>query len=255
MKKATPLACIRRGAGVPLALVHGYLGGAAQWDAQLDALSQQFDVIALELAGYGGSGERDGQDSIAGFAQQILTDLTEKSVPRFHLLGHSMVGMIVQQMAAIAPERIMRLTLYGTGPLGVMPDRFETIDTSRARLRADGVPRHSAAHRRHLVRPREQGGRLSLCAQLGETVSEQTALGGLSAMETWDGRAALPDITQKTLVIWGDCDKSYGWAQPEALWRGIKNSSLCVLPGYAHALHLEAPVIFNQIIERFLTAS
>ncbi|WP_312020282.1 hypothetical protein [Yoonia sp.] len=38
--------------GMPLVLVHGYLGRAAQWDAQLDALSQQSDVIALELAGY-----------------------------------------------------------------------------------------------------------------------------------------------------------------------------------------------------------
>ena len=254
MTKATPLACIRRGAGVPLVLVHGYLGGAAQWDAQLDALSQQFDVIALELAGYGGCGARDGQDSIAGFAQQILADLTEKGVPRFHLLGHSMGGMIVQQMAAISPERIMRLTLYGTGPLGVMPDRFETIDTSRARLRADGVPDTA---RRIAATWFAQGNKAAgypLCAQLGETVSEQTALRGLSAMETWDGRAALPDITQKTLVIWGDCDRSYGWAQPEALWRGIPNSSLCVLPGYAHALHLEAPDLFNQIIERFLTA-
>lgn len=83
---------------------------------------------------------------------------------------------------------------------------------------------------------------------------EETALAGLTAMETWDGRAALPAITQKTLVIWGDRDQSYRWPQPQALWQGVKNSSLCVLPGCAHAMHLEQPEIFNQIIARFLTA-
>ena len=134
-----------------------------------------------------------------------------------------------------------------------MPDRFETINQSRARIRAGGV---SVAARRIAATWFVQGEAAAgypLCVKLGETVSEQTALAGLTAMETWDGRAALPDIAQKTLVFWGDRERSYLWPQPEALWNGIADSSLCVLPGCAHAMHLEEPDLFNQIVVRFLS--
>ncbi|MBS9717548.1 alpha/beta fold hydrolase [Pseudohalocynthiibacter aestuariivivens] len=252
MTKTAPLASIRREARAPLVLVHGYLGGAAQWEAQLDALSPYLDVITPELTGYGSSWARDGQDSIAGFAQQVLADLTEQDIGRFHLLGHSMGGMIVQQMVSMAPERVDRLICYGTGPRGILPDRFETIEVSRARVRAEGVPDTAQRIAATWFAQGDQAAGYPMCVQLGEKVSEQTALGGLTAMENWDGRAALAHITQKTLVIWGDRDRSYGWAQPQALWRGIPDSSLCVLPSCAHAAHLEEPALFNQIVARFL---
>lgn len=164
-----------------------------------------------------------------------------------------MGGMIVQQMAAMAPKRIDRLICYGTGPRGIMPDRFETIAASRARVRAEGVSDTARRIAATWFAQGDQAAGYPLCVKLGEKVSEQTALGGLSAMEAWDGRAALPHITQKALVIWGDRDRSYGWAQIEALWRGIADSSLCVLPGCAHAVHLEEPALFNQIVARFLS--
>ena len=236
----------------PLVLVHGYLGGAAQWEVQRDALDQQFEVITPELAGYGNRFAEVGQSSIAGFAEQVLADLTAQGITRFHLLGHSMGGMVVQQMAAMTPERIDRLICYGTGPRGAMPDRFEPIVTSRVRLCSEGVPETAKRIAATWFTQGDRATHYPLCVKIGAMVSEQTALGGLTAMETWDGRAALPGISQRTLVLWGDCDRSYAWAQPEALWQGIPDSNLCVLPGCAHAAHLEAPELFNQIIARFL---
>ncbi len=43
----------RVGAGVPLVLVHGYLGGSSQWDAQVLLLKEHFEIVTLDLAGYG----------------------------------------------------------------------------------------------------------------------------------------------------------------------------------------------------------
>jgi pimeloyl-ACP methyl ester carboxylesterase len=249
------LAHLRRGSGYPLVLIHGFLGGAAQWQAQIAALGAKFDVIAPNLSGYGDSHADDGPDSIAGFAQQVLGFLSEQGIHRFHLLGHSMGGMIVQQMAAMAPERIDRLVCYGTGPRGIMPDRFETIDQSRARIRAEGVPAVARSIAATWFMQGEAAAGYPTCVTLGEKVSQQTALAGLTAMESWDGRAALPDIAQKTLVLWGDHDRSYRWPQPEALWHAIADSSLCVLPGCAHAMHLEEPALFNQIVARFLSGA
>lgn len=246
------LTYLRRGEGFPLVLLHGYLGGAALWTDQLASFSEKFDVIVPELSGYGGSYAQPSLDSIEGYADQVLTFLRHIGVSRFHLVGHSMGGMIAQQMAAMAPDRIDRLICYGTGPCGVMPDRFETIDASRGRVRSDGA---NATAQRIAATWFTQGERATgfpICVTLGEKVSTNTALAGLTAMETWDGRRLLGHITQPTLVIWGDCDRSYGWSQPEALWRGIKGSNLGVLPGCGHNAHMEQPDIFNAIVERFL---
>lgn len=247
--------CLRSGSGAPLVLVHGYLGGAAQWDAQIQALSPHFDVIAPELDGYGSRWAHDAEDSIEGFARQIMTHLHGLGITRFHLLGHSMGGMIVQQMTAMAPDRIDRLICYGTGPRGLMPDRFETIAASRNRIENDGVQRTAERIAATWFVEGAKAAGYPLCVQLGNMVRPKTAQDGLTAMAGWDGRNALPEVAQKTLVIWGDRDRSYTWAQPLALWGGIADSELCVLPNCAHAAHLEVPALFNQVIARFLGAA
>ncbi len=247
------LAFERKGQGHALVLVHGYLGGSAMWRRQLDTLSPEFDVIAPELSGYGSSFAERAESSIKGYAQQILDVLDHLGIHRFHLLGHSMGGMIVQQLTAMAPERITKLICYGTGPQGVLPDRFETIEQSRSRLNSEGVAPTARRIAATWFAAGENARDYADCAALGERVTTESALAGLTAMETWDGRAALNTMTQPTLIIWGDKDRSYGWQQPEALWRGIPNSSLAVMPGCGHNAHLENPALFNAIIRDFLT--
>ncbi|NJN36945.1 MAG: hypothetical protein HC794_07665 [Nitrospiraceae bacterium] len=72
------------------------------------------------------------------------------------------------------------------------------------------------------------------------------------AMEGWDGRERLSAIEQATLVVWGEHDRSYGWTQVEALWRGIPAASLAVLPACSHALHLERAALFQAVVLEFL---
>ncbi|WP_306116749.1 MULTISPECIES: alpha/beta fold hydrolase [unclassified Roseovarius] len=247
------MAYLRRGQGHPLVLVHGYLGGAAMWQGQIDALCDGFDVIVPELPGYGGSHGEQALDTITGYAGQVLALLDDLGISRFHLLGHSMGGMIVQQMTAMAPDRVTKLICYGTGPQGVLPNRFETIDQSRARLQTQGVGATARRIAATWFTSEENAPGFEDCAALGENVSVESALAGLNAMETWDGRAALATIKQPTLVIWGDKDRSYGWQQPEALWTGIAGSNLAVMPGCGHNAHLEKPRLFNTIIRDFVT--
>jgi pimeloyl-ACP methyl ester carboxylesterase len=73
-------------------------------------------------------------------------------------------------------------------------------------------------------------------------------------MESWDGRDKLASIQQQTLIIWGEVDRSYGWSQIEALWRGIPGASLAVLPACSHALHLERTALFQILLLEFLLA-
>jgi pimeloyl-ACP methyl ester carboxylesterase len=240
------------GVGTPLVLVHGYLGGSSQWDTQLPLLSQHFEVIALDLAGYGRANHLAAPTVLADHARNVLATLDHLGVERFHLLGHSMGGMVVQEITKQAPHRVNKLVLYATGPLGLIPGRFETMARSRERLRDDGVQRTARRICATWLLEYEASPAFEGLAAIATQASEQAASAGLSAMESWDGREHLGQIGQATLIVWGENDRTYGWSQIEMLWRGIPRASLAVLPACAHALHLERGALFCTLLIEFL---
>ena len=144
------------------------------------------------------------------------------------------------------------MILYGTGPLGAMPDRFELLETSRTRIRSEGLARTSRRIGATWFRAGEQAPGFAIVARLGATASEAAALASLDAMRDWDGRAALSRLTMPSLVLWGDGDRSYRWPQVHALWQGLPDATLAVIPGTAHAVHLEKPGLFQAVLEDFL---
>jgi pimeloyl-ACP methyl ester carboxylesterase len=243
----------RAGAGPVLLLVHGYLGGAAQWEQEFERLSDRFDVIAPDLPGFGDAAAAPCIDRIEGFAAHLACLMDELRIDRFHLLGHSMGGMIAQEFAARFSQRIDKLILYGTGPLGMMPDRFETLDMSRRRLAEDGVARTIRRIGSTWFRHGDSAKGFQIVAAVGAKASQRSAQAGLDAMSHWDGRAALSRLVMPSLVIWGDGDQSYRWSQVEALWKGLPNSQLAVIPGTAHAAHLEKSGLFQALLLDFLT--
>lgn len=242
----------RVGAGTPLVLVHGYLGGSSQWDAQLPLLSKHFEVVTLDLAGYGMANHLTAPIDLADHARNVLATLDHMGIERFHLLGHSMGGMVVQEIMRLAPHRVNKLVLYATGPLGIIPGRFETMARSRERLKEDGVQRTARRICATWLLDREASPAFEALAALATQSSEQAASAGLSAMESWDGREHLSRIEQATLIIWGESDRTYGWSQIEMLWRSIPRASLAVLPACAHAVHLERNALFCTLLVEFL---
>jgi 2-hydroxy-6-oxonona-2,4-dienedioate hydrolase len=242
------------GAGQTLVLVHGYLGGSSQWNAQVQTLGQHFDVIAVDLAGYGDAHAMLAPSDIASHAKAVLATLDQLGVDRFHLLGHSMGGMVAQEIVSMAPARVRKLVLYATGPQGSIPGRFETMARSRERLAEDGVERTARRICAMWLLDKEASPAFESLAVLAAQASEQAARAGLIAMEGWDGRDRLRAIQQPTLVVWGERDRSYGWAQIEQLWRTIPNASLAVLPACCHALHLERPEMFHMLLLDFLSS-
>ena len=151
-------------------------------------------------------------------------------------------------------RRVARLVLVATGPLGSIPGRFETMARSRERLAQDGVERTARRICATWLLAREASPAYEPLAALAASASAQAAEAGLWAMEAWDGRDRLATISQPTLVVWGEHDRSYGWPQVESLWRGIPGASLAVLPACAHALHLERAALFHTLVREFLLA-
>ncbi|MGZ2256411.1 alpha/beta fold hydrolase [Roseobacter sp. A03A-229] len=236
----------------PLVLVHGFMGGSAQWGGQVEALSDTYDVIALDLPGFGKNAHLPVIRSIGGFADWVMATLDSMGVNRFHLLGHSMGGMIVQEIAGRSPARIEKLVLYATGAMGVLPGRFETIAESKTRARADGARTTARRIAATWFCDGEAASGYDACAAIAEQTTVDAILAGLDAMQAWSNETALPDLEIDTLVIWGDCDRTYQWEQTELLWKSIPKANLAVVPACAHAIHLEQPEAFNLLLRTYL---
>lgn len=238
---------------LPFVLVHGFLGGSGQWDTLIPRLAGASRVVTVDLPGFYAAADQEAPDTIEGFARHVIAKLDRQSIDRFILMGHSMGGMIVQTIARLLPERVGRLILYGTGPLGAMPDRFEPISVSLERLHKEGF---DASVRRIVgvwFRDGAADPGFEPLVRIGLTSSPAAAAAALVAMSRWDGRPALPELTMPTLIVWGDEDRSYRWPQVAQLWEEIPNASLAVIPGACHAAHLEKPILFEAIVNDFLT--
>jgi len=144
------------------------------------------------------------------------------------------------------------LILYGTGVTGILPGRFETIETSKARAKTDGA--HATARRISATwfLDRADAAEYPRCAEIAEKSSMQAILAGLDAMQEWSGLAFLTSTRSPTLIIWGDRDRTYAWQQTEQLWKSIPNAGLAAVPDCAHAVHLEKPDLFNRLVGDFL---
>jgi len=240
------------GNGTPLVLVHGFLGSSDMWRPQIKFFKDNFRVIAPALPGFGNSNTINSCNSIECMAKAILDLLEKKEIKNFNLLGHSMGGMIVQEMAKIAGEKILKLICYGTGPRGNMPGRFETIDQSREKLKINGLK--DTAHRiaKTWFIEGEKAKLFYLCEEAGKQTSIEAADNGLVAMKNWSGIENLQNIKNETLIVWGDQDKAYNFNQVETLNRNIPNSDLKVIKGCSHNVHLEKSEEFNTVVEKFL---
>jgi pimeloyl-ACP methyl ester carboxylesterase len=240
------------GNGTPLVLVHGFLGSSEMWIPQIKFFKDNFRVIAPALPGFGNSNVMNSCDSIECMARSILNFLEKKEIKNFNLLGHSMGGMIVQEMAKIAGEKILKLICYGTGPRGNIPGRFETIDESRKKLKINGLKDTAFRIAKTWFLEEEKAKYFYLCEQAGKQTSIEAADNGLVAMKNWDGVKNLKNIKNKTLIIWGDKDKAYNYNQVETLNKNIPNSELKIVEGCSHNVHFEKPDEFNIIVKKFL---
>jgi 2-hydroxy-6-oxonona-2,4-dienedioate hydrolase len=242
----------RYGKGPHLIMQHGFLGGSGYWLPQFPAFGKAFDIVAPDLPGFAGSGAEPAQDSIENMAGAVISLFDALDIDRFHLLGHSMGGMVAQQIALDHSHRVQKLILYGTASLGDLPKRFETLEESRARVQREGI--EACAQR--IVPTWFVEGKdspyFNLCYEAGRGVTAAAADKALAAVGKWNVSARLSELQMPTLVICGDRDRSISLDQAVALSQGIKSSRLCIAPGCAHNVHLELPDFFAQSVREFL---
>jgi pimeloyl-ACP methyl ester carboxylesterase len=204
------------------------------------------------LPGFGESSSAQSLDSINKMAQFVIDILDERKIQKFNLLGHSMGGMIVQEITKIIGDRVNKLICFATGSIGEIPGRFETIDETRNKLEKDGIDiSFSRVPKKWFVKG-DQDKNYYLCKNAVKGVSLEAADNALIAMKNWSGFDSLKTIENETLIIWGDKDTSYNFDQVDTLNKNIKDSRLEIFENCSHNVHLEKPNEFNILVEKFI---
>ena len=245
---------LRLGTGRPVLLVHGFLGGSRQWQPLFDELAPVHDLIALDLPGFAGSNGFPVCRSIEEFSAKAIELMDYLGIRAFALVGHSMGGMVAQQIALDHASRVEKLVLYGTASSGALPGRFETFAESIRRMEQEGIGKLAEripatwfmAGAGHPAYP--------LCSEIGKSATQEAAVAALRAVERWDVRRRLAELQMPVLVITGDRDRSTPAAEAFALWQALPRGQLCIAPRCAHAVHLEKPRLFNSVVADFLAA-
>ena len=240
------------GKGFPLVLVHGFLGSSIMWKLQIEYLKKNYRVVAPDLPGFGKSNKAKSHNSIQSIANLLMDCLEEKKIDKFYLLGHSMGGMIVQEMAKEYGNKIVKLICYSTGPRGEMPGRFESVDQSRENLKKKGLEITVKNIAKTWFVRKENAKYFDICIEAGKQTSTKAADDALIAFKNWNGVDTLKNIKNETLIVWGDQDKSYNLEQIKILEKSIKKSKLVIFKNCAHNVHLEQPDQFNNAIKNFL---
>lgn len=121
------------GDATPLVLIHGWTANRHRWDHQIEHFKAGRRVIRLDLRGHGESDKPVQRYSIDGLAADVRRLLDDRGVDRFVAVGHSMGGMIAQQLALTQPQRVERLVLVDSlGRMVYSRSRGLVISASKA---------------------------------------------------------------------------------------------------------------------------
>ncbi len=148
------LHCVRRGSGDALVLIHGLGSQWRIWEPVLDLLAAAYDVVAVDLPGFGQSPPlpADITPTPAALASAVTDHLEAIGVKRPHVVGNSLGGWVALEVAKAGQAR----SVTAFSPAGLWRDRnplTSQLTVSAARLSSKlAVPLAPVFTRSRLVR-------------------------------------------------------------------------------------------------------
>jgi 3-oxoadipate enol-lactonase len=239
----------------PLVFLHGIGGAARAWRRQLDAFGDRYRAIAWDMPGYGGSAPLQ-EVSIPALAGALKDFLLEIDAIKPILIGHSIGGMIVQQLLMHDPIIAEYIVLAQTSPAFGRPDGDWQKEFLEARLGPldRGETMSSLAPRvvADLVGDDADPAGVELACACMASVPEASYRAAMTSMLGFDLRKSLGQICVPTLVIAGTKDKNAPAPMVKKMASFIPNATYVELEGVGHLVALEQPHEFNAVLDDFL---
>ena len=251
----------RRG-DCPLLMLNYFSAAMDDWDPEVtNALAAQREVILFDNVGVASS-SGETPSTVAAMARDCVVFCAALNLKRTDVLGFSLGGMIVQQLAFQYPDLIRRMILIGTGPRGGEGMAFtelsadEQNDPLALLMNAFFTP--SAASQ---AAGRSYVERLQLRkADRDADVSQKTAAAQLNAIREWgavpsaDRYAMLPAIRQPALVVHGSKDVVVIPINAFILAQHLPNAQLIMYSDASHGAASQHADFFLEHVRLFLNA-
>ena len=239
----------------PLVFLHGIGGAARAWRRQLTAFGDRYHAIAWDMPGYGDSAPLP-TVSIRALADALKDFLQQIGAAKPVLVGHSIGGMIVQQLLTRDPIIAESVVLAQTSPAFGKPEgdwQKEFLDArlgplDRGETMAQLAPKVVA----QLVGDDCDPDGLTLARDCMASVPEASYRAAMMAMPGFDLRKALGQICVPALVIAGSKDQNAPAAMVRKMASFIPNATYVELEGVGHLAPLEQPREFNAVVNDFL---
>jgi pimeloyl-ACP methyl ester carboxylesterase len=201
-------------------------------------------TVIPDLCGHGDS-PGNGRTSMEDYALDIFAVMDALDIESANLMGHSMGGAIALTMALIAPERVSRLILVGTG--STMPVNGRIIrgfaDEVLATIKmVVGWMWAKTSPETVLVRGVERM----------QMVDPNVIIGDYIACNGFDVRERLPDIQTPTLIVHGVDDRMVPLAEAQAMHEALPNSTLLEVADGGHMVHLEQDELVTSSVEKWV---
>ena len=235
-------------------LIHGVGYDLTYWDRQIEALREEYNVVALDLPGHGlstGAPEEWSFDNATGIMVRLIEEVSAKPV---HLVGVSFGGMIAEITTLARPDLIRSLTLVGSAarfPEEVRSGMRARAKTLRVKGMADIV--QATLERHYTLETRTQ--RPDLIDRvtktfLGDDPATQAAIWEVIA--DLDVHARLGEIRCPTLILVGEHDPITPPGVARELFEAIAGSKMEIIAAAGHIIPVETPTAVNNALRTFL---
>ena len=255
--EAAPLTAAR---DTTVLMLHGIGGGRQAFARQMRPLADAgFHAVAWDMPGYGHSAIVDPY-SFETLAEECIELIDVLAPERLVLVGHSMGGMVAQEVAARAPERIVALVLAGTSAAfgksdgawqrSFIEERTAPLDAGRSMrdLATQLVPGMLAAGASRDALNTARAEAIEVMAH----VPPQTYRLALHALMGFDRRAHLSQLSMPVSLIAASDDRH----APPRVMRGMAermpNAQYVEIEGCGHLMNFEKPEAFNAALIGFL---
>lgn len=251
-----PLHALVQGEGEEaVVFLHGFGGDALNWRFVLEPVASERTAIAVDMPGHGESTKAVGDGDPATLSASVRELLDRQGLDRFHLVGHSLGGLVAVLLASEEPERVASLTLvapagFGEEINGAFLDAFAAA-SSRRELKAAMASLFADDRQltRRLVEETLRYKRLEGVPEALATLRGGLAEDGRQRVRVGDLLASLP---MPLLVVWGSEDEVIPVAQAVS---AFPTGRVEVLSGVGHSPHVEASDRFNALLGEHLGAA
>jgi 3-oxoadipate enol-lactonase len=236
-------------------LLHGLGATGESWAYQVPELEKAgFRVIAPDARGFGRSSYA-GKTSVQRMAADMAALLERLEISRVHAVGISMGGTIALQLALDYPDCVDRLVLVNTfaqlRPKSLRSWmyfllRFLLIHTVGIHTQAKTVAR------RVFPRPDQAWLRQELMAQIHQA-NARGYRATMRALGLFRVEKRLGEMDSPTLVVTGEKDNTVAPENQLVLVEKIRSARHVTIPGGGHAVAVDQPAAFNQVLLEFLT--